>query len=45
MNTFKFTKFKQLDFTEACRYCNLPYDAEVVPPAIQLAKREEMPCL
>lgn len=29
-------KFKSLDFTEACRYCNLPYDAEVVPAAIQL---------
>ncbi len=30
-------KFKKLDFTEACRYCNLPYDAEVVPAAIQLS--------
>lgn len=29
-------KFKNLDFTEACRYCNLPYDAEVVPAALQL---------
>ncbi len=38
-------KFKQLDFTEACRYCNLPYDAEVVPPAIQLTKQEEIKCV
>ena len=29
-------KFKSLDFTEACRYCNLPYDAEIVPAALQL---------
>ena len=32
----QFVKFKELQYPQACKYCNLPYDAKAVPPAIQL---------
>lgn len=32
----QFVKFKELVYPQACKYCNLPYDAKAVPPAIQL---------